>query len=121
MNQTPEREPAPSPTDETRRAWVEQEDPGIPTPEEDDPSLRAVDLYAIDAMYADAAARGRADLESLDRVAEQAMRSGPGERRAGAEPRRMTPTRDQRAIAAQRWEQNRRYVEERQQRVARDD
>lgn len=124
MSTTPdEPELAPLPREEwrlevDRQAAEKREENQRRGDEEQDPSLGAVDLDVIDAMYAEAAADGRADSAALDRATIAALESRP--RRQGADRVRRVPTRDQRAIAAQRWEQNRRYVEERHRGIKQD-
>lgn len=72
----------------------------------------AVDLYTVDAMYARSAANGMADSKGKHLAVEIAVDEA-AERRAGRNRRPAPATRRDRARAAQRWEQNREYVESR--------
>lgn len=69
----------------------------------------SVDLYALDAMYAQSAANGMADSTGKALAVETAVAEAAQRRSGGTRP----PTRSDRARAAQRWEQNREYVESR--------
>lgn len=73
----------------------------------------AVDLYAIDKAYAKSASNGMADSHGKNRAVDAAVEEAAA-RRSGGDPnsRAARPTRRDRARAAQRWEQNREYVEE---------
>ncbi|GAA3621618.1 hypothetical protein GCM10022199_27640 [Marihabitans asiaticum] len=88
-----------------RLGWDEEQ---APPQTEPDPSLAAVDLVELDAAYKQAAAAGRDDGTARDRAVAAAMASTAQRRKAGPPD---TPTPRQRTVAAQRWEQNREYVE----------
>lgn len=75
-------------------------------------STATVDLYAIDAMYAQSADNGMADSKGK-RLAVEAAVTEAAQRRAGGNRQAAAPTQRDRARAAQRWEQNREYVESR--------
>lgn len=81
-------------------------------------STAAVDLYAIDTMYARSAANGMADNKGKNLAVETAV-TDAAQQRAGAPGRAAPPTRRDRARAAQRWEQNREYVESRHEGIDR--
>lgn len=83
-------------------------------PSEDDEAIRDespawVDLWEIDAIYAQSAANGMAD-NTAKHAAIEAATHHAGARSGG--PHR-APSPHDRARAAQRWEKNREYVESR--------
>lgn len=81
-------------------------------------SSAAVDLYAIDAMYAQSAANGMADSKGKNLALEAAVTEAAHRRSGGTRPA-APPTQRDRARAAQRWEQNREYVESRHENLDR--
>lgn len=72
----------------------------------------AVDLYAIDKAYAKSASNGMADARGKSRAVDAAVEEAAAKRSGGGGDRTARPTQRDRARAAQRWEQNREYVED---------
>ena len=101
-----------------RRQEKRQAEEQPPPRPDTDPSLAAVDLVELDAAYKRAAAAGRDDTAARDRAVAAAMASTAQRRKAGPPG---APTPRQRAVAAQRWEQNREYVESRREDAPRRD
>lgn len=81
-------------------------------------SSGGVDLYAIDAMYAHSAAKGMADNRGKNLAVEAAVTEAT-QRRSTGNRQTAPPTQRDRARAAQRWEQNREYVESRHENLDR--
>lgn len=71
-----------------------------------------VDLWEIDAIYARSAANGMADTTAKSAAVDAAVQQA-AMRRGGRNQSPAGATHRDRARAAQRWEQNREYVESR--------
>lgn len=79
-----------------------------------DESPAWVDLSEVDEMYAASAGRGMADTSAMNTAVDIAVERGAARQARPGQPQPM-PSQRERARAAQRWEQNREYVEARHQ------